>query len=142
MKNVRKFKGAPIAQFIGVDKFQEIVEYAKDPQTAEAKLKLYDRLSSDHEIVNVNTGHKSWGSTLGGHINIIFHSDLPLPGAQRRHQILQALKFGRTYLVENPEASVYFAATMGAAEEYREWMATIGDLQPEQQKSIIDASHR
>jgi len=32
---------------------------------------------------------------------------------------------------------VYFAAAMGAAEEYREWMALVGDLKPEQQLAIL-----
>jgi hypothetical protein len=137
MTHERKFKGAPIAQFLSPGQLQEIIDYAKDPQPIESKLKLYDRLATDAEIVNPNTGHKSWGSVLGGHINNLFHTKLSLPSDQRRYQILQALKFGRAYLVENPDVSVYFAAIIGAAEEYREWVATVGDLQPEQQKSIV-----
>jgi len=138
VKNIRKsFSGAPMAQFLPPDQLAEILNYAKDPQSLEDKLKLFDRLSIDYEVINTHTGYKSRRSKLGAYINELFKTELLLPIDQRRYQITMALKFARLYLIENPTASIYYATTMGAAEEFREWMASVGDLKPEQQMAIL-----
>jgi hypothetical protein len=140
MKNNRvRFQGAPIAQFIPPDQLAEILNYARDPQTLDDKLKLFDRLCVNYEIVNEYTGFKSRRSKLGTFINDLFKVEMVLPLSQRRYQIVMALKFARLYLIENPNVSIYYATVMGAADEYREWMASVGDLKPEQQIAIMNS---
>jgi hypothetical protein len=135
--NGRQQTRFPMAQVIPPSQLEEILNYAKDPQTLEDKLKLFDRYCVDYEVVNTHTGFKSRRSKLGTFINDLFKTKLLLPIGQRRYQIAMAIKFARFYLIENPDVSIYFATAMGAADEYREWMASVGDLKPEQQMAIL-----
>lgn len=135
--NQRQHRGASFADFIPADQLAKIKEYATGPQTLEGKLELFNRLAQEHEVV-LPGGRKDRRSRLGSFINKLFNSEFVLPTTGRRQQIGKAVKFAKEYLIEYPEASVYYAAAMGAAEEYREWMAMIGDIEPEQQMAILN----
>jgi len=137
-QNNRQWRGASVGDFIAPDQMEEIKKYAQGPQTLEGKLDLYNRLAAEHEVTNPhNPGRKDKRSRLGSFINKMFNSELVLPSTGRRQQIGKAIKYGKDYLTDHPEVSVYYAAGMGAAEEYREWMALVGDLKPEQQLAIL-----
>lgn len=136
----QSFRGASVGDFLAPDQLKTIKEFALGPQTLEGKLQLYVKLSTEHEVSNPKAqGRKDRRSRLGGFINKMFNTELVLPSVGRRQQIGKAIKYGKDYLTDNPTVSVYFAAAMGAAQEYREWQALIGDLQPEQQMAILNS---
>jgi hypothetical protein len=138
--NQKEYRGAKVGDFIAPDQLERIKQYALGPQTLEGKLALYNKLAAEHEVVNPrDPKRKDRRSKLGTFINKLFNTQMELPAVGRRQQIGKAIKFGKEYLKENPGASVYFAAAMGAAEEYREWMALIGDLKPEDQLAIMNS---
>lgn len=141
MNSQKQYRGATVGDFIAPDQLEKIKAYAQGPQTLEDKLALYNKLALEHEVVNPrDPKRKDRRSRLGSFINKLFNTQMVLPAIGRRQQIGKAVKFGKEYLKDNPAASIYFAGAMGAAEEYREWMATgIGDLQPEQQLAIINS---
>ena len=135
--NKRQYRGASLADFVPEDQLAKIREFALGPQTLEDKLTLFNKLAQEHEVTNPS-GRKDRRSRLGSFVNRLFNTEFILPSSGRRQQIGKAIKYAKEYLIDNPEASVYFATTMGAAQEYREWMAAIGDLQPEQQMAILN----
>lgn len=138
--NQRQFRGMSVGDFIPPDQLKQIKEFATGPQTLEGKLQLFTKLAQEHEVSNPrNGGRKDRRSRLGSFINKMFNTELPLPSTGRRQQIGKAIKFAKEYLQENPATSVYGAAAMGAALEYREWMALVGDLKPEQQLAILNS---
>jgi hypothetical protein len=142
-QNNRPYRGASVGDFIPPEQLEQIKQYAQGPQTLEGKMDLYNRLAAEHEVTNPqHPGRKDKRSRLGSFINKMFNSELVLPSVGRRQQIGKAIKYGKDYLQEHPEVSVYYAAGMGAAEEYREWMALVGDLKPEQQLAILATEER
>lgn len=135
-----QYRGAAVADFIPADQLAKIKAFATEPRTIEDKLALFNRYAAEHEVVNPNNPkRKDRRSRLGTFINKMFNSQLVLPQVGRRQQIGKAVKFAKEYLIENPTVSVYYAAGMGAALEYREWMDLVGDLNPEQQLSILNS---
>jgi len=68
----------------------------------------------------------------------MFNTEIVLPSTGRRQQIGKAIKFGKEYLQDHSDVSVYYAAAMGAALEYREWMACIGGLSEAQQLAVLN----
>lgn len=135
----RPFRGARIGDFIPQDQLEKIREYALAPQSLEDKLILFNKMVVEHEVPHPkDPTKKDHRSKLGSFINRLFYTQMKLPIIGRRQQIGKAVKYAREYLKDNPHASIYFAAAMGAAEEYREWMATVGDLTPTQQEIVMD----
>jgi hypothetical protein len=133
-----KLRGATVAEFIPLEQLEKIKAFAMGPQTIGGKVELYDKYSTEYEVVNkYNPKWKNRRCKLGMFINDLFNSQLELPTVGRRQQIGNAIKFGRAYLIDNPDSSIYHAAAMGAAQEYREWMNLVGDLSPEQQMAIL-----
>lgn len=130
------YRGATVGDFLAPDQLASIKQFAQGPVTLEGKLKLFKQLSVEHEVVS--HGRKDKRSRLGSFVNKMFNTQLALPSTGRRQQIGKAIKFGQEYLIENPTVSVYYAAAMGAAIEYREWMTLVGDLKPEQQLAILN----
>jgi hypothetical protein len=140
MSNKQQYRGAVVADFIPADQLAKIKEFAMEPRTLKDKLALFDKYATEHEVPNPNnTKRKDRRSRLGSFVNKMFNSQLVLPQVGRRQQIGKAIKFAKTYLIEHPEVSVYYATGMGAAIEYREWMDLVGDLNPEQQLSIMNS---
>lgn len=138
-QNNRQYRGATVGDFIPPDQLALIKKFAEAPPTLEGKLALYNKLAAEHEVINPHQpGRKEKRSKLGTFINKLFNTEIVLPAMGRRQQIGKAIKFGKDYLIDHPEVSVYHAAAWGAAEEYREWMALVGDLQPEQQLAIMN----
>jgi hypothetical protein len=131
--------GAKIKDFVSPERLKQIVDYARAPQTLEDKVRIYDKLATEYEVT-FRTGWKVRRSHLGIFINTLFSTSMPLSRDYRHQQIEQAIKKGREYLEEMPEAAIYFAAAMGAAEEYREWTALFGGLNPEQQMAALEAN--
>lgn len=127
-----------IRDHIDQDSLAKILEFAKGPTDVEGKLKLYQKLSTNQKV-NLPGGRVDYRSRLGSFINKLFNTELVLPSTGRRQQIGNAVKYGETYLRENPDVSVYFAATMGAAQEYREWQDLVGGLKPEQQIATMSS---
>jgi hypothetical protein len=127
-------------EFISPDELAKIKQFAKGPQTLEYKLSLFAKYTVEYEVPNARIpGRKDRRCRLGTFINKLFNTQLVLPAVGRRQQIGKAIKFAKEYLIEHPECAIYYAAAMGAAQEYREWMAAVGELQPEQQMAILDA---
>lgn len=129
-------------EFISPDELKKIKKVAQEGKTLQGKLRLYDGLAQEYEIPHPRYQNvKSKRSKLGMFVNKLFSTQegLILPIVGRRQQIGCAIKYGKAYLIENPEVGIYFAAAMGAAQEYREWMASIGDLTEEQQTNIINS---
>lgn len=135
----RQYSGASVGDFVAPDQLKTIRDFALGPQTLEGKLTLFNKLAAEHEVTNPkNSNRKERRSRLGTFINKLFNTELVLPSVGRRQQIGKAIKFAKEYLTEHPEISVYYAAAMGAAIEYREWIALVGDLKPEQQMAILN----
>jgi|SRR5208282_1524178 len=128
-----------IKNFLDAETLAKIKEFATEPVTLEGKLKLFTKLSTNRQV-NLGGGRTDYRSQLGSFINKLFNSEMVLPSTGRRQQIGTALKFAEVYLRENPESSIYHAAAMGAAEEYREWQILVGDLKPEQQMAIMSST--
>jgi|SRR5271157_1136574 len=138
-QNNKQYRGATVGEFIPADQLKAIKEFALGPQTIEGKLTLFAKLAQEHEVVNPrDKNRKDRRSRLGSFINKMFNTELVLPSTGRRQQIGKAIKFAKEYLIENPTVSVYYAAAMGAALEYREWMACVGGLSEEQQMTILN----
>lgn len=136
----REYRGATVGDFIPPDQLSEIKKFALGPVTLEGKLKLFAQLAQEHEVPNPrDPKRKDRRSKLGSFVNKMFNTELVLPSVGRRQQIGKAIKFAKEYLTEHPDVSVYHAVAMGAALEYREWMQLVGDLQPEQQLSIMNS---
>jgi len=130
--------GPSVGDFIAPDQLKEIMAFATGPTTLQDKLRLFDKLSEEHMVSDKrNPERKTRRSRLGGYVNNIFNTTLILPTVGRWQQIAKAIKFGKTYLQENPAVSVYYAVFMGAAQEYREWQALVGGLTEEQQLDIV-----
>lgn len=138
--NRQQHHGAALEDFIPKDELQKILDYAREPQTIEGKLQLFDKLTKEYPVVNPRYPNRTdRRSRAGTFINRMFNTQLELPSIGRRQQIGKAVKFAREYLIEQPQASLYFALAMGAAEEYKEWHALIGDLKPAQQMAILNS---
>jgi hypothetical protein len=126
-----------IKSFLDAETLEKIKQFAQEPVTLEDKLKLFIKLSTNHQVT-LPGGRTDYRSRLGSFINKLFNSEMILPSTGRRQQIGNAIKFAEAYLRENPKASIYHATTMGAAEEYKEWMTLVGDLKPEHQLAIMN----
>jgi len=136
----RQYHGATVAEFLPLDQLEEIKKFALGPQTLEGKLALYAKYAMEHEVANPkDPKRKDRRSRLGSFINKMFNTELVLPSTGRRQQIGKAIKFGKEYLQDHPEVAVYYAAAMGAAMEYREWMACVGGLSEAQQLSVLNS---
>lgn len=133
-----KQRGTEARYCIDPKQLEKIKAFATGPKTVEEKLDLYDRYSTEYEVVNqYNPKWKSHRCKLGMFIHELFNGQLKLPIVGRRQQIGNAIKLGRLYLIDHPDSSVYNAAGMGAAIEFRDWMNLVGDLSPEQQLAIL-----
>src|SRR5271156_2319349 len=128
-----------IKNFLDAEPLDKIKAFALEPVTLEGKLKLFVKLSTNRQVT-LPGGRTDYRSALGSFVNKLFNSEMVLPSTGRRQQIGMALKFAEAYLRENTESSIYHAAAMGAAEEYREWMTLVGDLKPEQQLAIMSST--
>jgi hypothetical protein len=138
-QNNRQYRGATVAEFIPQDQLEEIKKFALGPQTLEGKLALYAKYATEHEVANPkDPKRKDRRSRLGSFINKMFNTELVLPSTGRRQQIGKAIKFGKEYLQDHSDVSVYYAAAMGAAMEYREWMACVGGLSEAQQLAVLN----
>ena len=127
-----------IKSFLDAETLEKIRQFAQEPVTLEDKLKLFVKLSTNHQVT-LSGGRTDYRSRLGSFVNKLFNSEMTLPSTGRRQQIGNAIKYAEAYLRGNPEVSIYYATAMGAAEEYKEWMTLVGDLKPEQQLSIMNS---
>jgi hypothetical protein len=98
---------------------------------------MFDQLALEHEYTDHFSKRKSYRCVLGTFVHHLFSTSMKLPPTGRRQQIMYALKYAKRYLIENPEVSIAYAVGMGAAQERREWLITIGDVTAVDQISIL-----
>lgn len=132
-----------IADLVPQDQIERALAVATRPYTLEEKLKKFDELKVEkaqwNPRANNGKGRMEKRSVLGTLANQIFNKfeGLTLPNINRRQQIGNAIRFGRQFLIDNPEVSVYYALLQGAAQEAREWNMCVGNLSEEQQISML-----
>jgi hypothetical protein len=137
-KNDNRGHELKIRDYIDEDSLKAILEFAKEPADLDGKLRLFTKYATNTKV-NLPGGRVDYRSRIGSFINKLFNSELTLPSTGRRQQIGNAVKYAEVYLREHSEVAIYYAAAMGAAQEYREWMDLVGGLKPEQQIAIMSS---
>ena len=117
------------------------MEFAKEPVGLEEKLKLFTKLSTNHQVT-LPGGRKVGRCRLGSFVNNLFNNQMILPTTGRYQQIGNALRHAEAYLRDNPEAPIYYATAMGAALEYREWLSLGEEPSSEQQMAALDEAQK
>lgn len=138
MSNNKERHELKVRDFLDPESLATILQFAKEPTDIESKIRLFGKYATNQKV-NLPGGRVDYRSKIGSFINKLFNSELVLPSTGRRQQIGNAVKYAESYLREHSEVAIYYAAAMGAAQEYREWMDLVGGLKPEQQIAIMNS---